>query len=92
MTYDDGQLQPRTEPGVRFAALIDEHAPVFRERAAQHDRDATFAVENIADLQASRGIAAFVPEELGGLGLRSLHDWIVAIERLGRGDSRSSPR
>lgn len=90
MTYDDGQLQPRSEPGARFAALVDEHAPVFRERAAQHDRDSTFPVENIAELQASGGIAAFVPEELGGLGLQSLHDWIVAIERLGRGDASTA--
>ena len=90
MIYDDGQLQPRTEPGARFAALIDEHTPRFRERAAQHDRDTTFPVENIADLKASRGIAAFVPEELGGLGLQSIHDWIVAIERLGRGDASTA--
>ena len=90
MTYDDGQLQPRTEPGARFAALADDHAPVFRERAAWHDRDFTLAVENIADLQASGGIAAFVPQELGGFGLQSIHDWTVAIERLGRGDASTA--
>ena len=34
------------------------------------------------------GVAgAFVPTELGGLGLQSMHDWIATIARLAHGDS-----
>ena len=34
--------------------------------------------------------AAFVPQELGGLGLRSMHDWILTIATLARGDASAA--
>jgi alkylation response protein AidB-like acyl-CoA dehydrogenase len=37
-------------------------------------------------MRRSGFIGAFVPEELGGLGLDSVHDWCAGLDRLGRGD------
>ncbi len=83
-------LEPRTETGRRFVALAEGHAESFRARAATHDAEGTFPAENFDDLKKSRGLAAFVPEELGGLGLDSVHDWAVGLERLGRGDASTA--
>ena len=49
--------------------LSDELLATVRERAAQHDRDNTFASEDIADLKAIGYHLALVPEEFGGAGL-----------------------
>lgn len=80
------ELQPATPAGIRFATLATEHAAVFRERAAAHDAAGTMPSENYDDMKRSGFIAAFVPEELGGLGLESVHDWCAGLERLARGD------
>ncbi len=61
-------LQPKTEAGRLFADRAEEHLGPFRERAREHDESSTF------DLRKSGILAAFVPEELGGLGLDSVHD------------------
>ncbi len=90
MNDADGAIQPETEAGRRFVAVAEHHAEVFRTRAAGHDRESSFPVENIDDLKRSGGIAAFVPSELGGFGLESIHDWIVAMERLARGDASTA--
>ncbi len=87
---NDWALQPRTEAGCELVAVAEGHVDAFRERAARHDLDATFPAENVDDLKASGVMAAFVPAELGGLGLDSVHDWAVAMERLGRGDASTA--
>jgi alkylation response protein AidB-like acyl-CoA dehydrogenase len=43
-------------------------APRFAGRAAAHDRDGTFPVDDFADLRLSRLFGLMVPERLGGLG------------------------
>ena len=86
----DFALQPLTESGKRFVALAEQHAADFTGRAAAHDRDGSFPVENITAMQQSGVMAACVPEELGGLGLRSLHDYLVGMSRLGRGDGSTA--
>lgn len=83
-------LEPQTETGRRFAALAEGHAPSFRARASAHDAEGSFPAENFADLKKSGGLAAFVPQELGGLGLDSVHDWAVGLERLGGGDASTA--
>jgi alkylation response protein AidB-like acyl-CoA dehydrogenase len=80
------QLQPRTKPGHRFAELAEQHAGEVAERAEEHDREGTFAVEAFEAMKASGFMAATVPEAFGGLGLDSAHDLGVGLSRLARGD------
>src|SRR5262245_3574514 len=86
----DFALQPLTPPGQRFVALTEQHATDFASRAAAHDRDGSFPFENIATMQQSGAMAACVPEALGGLGVRSVHDFMLGMSRLGRGDGSTA--
>jgi alkylation response protein AidB-like acyl-CoA dehydrogenase len=86
----DFALQPLTQPGQRFAALAERHMADFATRAAEHDRDGSFPFENIAAMQQSGAMAACVAEELGGLGVRSVHDYMLGMSRLGRGDGSTA--
>jgi len=86
----DFQLMPVTSPGVRLIRLAEQHARDFATRAEQHDRDGTFPFENVEALRKSGVMAACVPEELGGLGVDSIHDYVLAINRLGRGDGSTA--
>ena len=83
-------IQPQTDAGRRFVAAVEAHAGAFRERAAAHDRDGSFPTENFDDLKKSGALAAFVPEEFGGLGLDSVHDWTVGLSRLGSSDASTA--
>ena len=56
-------------------------------RAAEHDRDGSYPFEAIDALKAAGYFAAPVPVELGGLGVSSAHDLVVASSRLARGDA-----
>ena len=49
-----------------------------------------FFGENYVDLQLTGLTAAFVPDELGGLNLLSVHGWILAIAILGKGDGSTA--
>ncbi len=84
------ELQPGTEAGRRLVAIAEGHIESFRKRAPDHDREATFPVGNFEELQESGFAAAFVPERLGGLGLDSVRDWAIGIERLARGDASTA--
>ncbi len=80
------ELQASTEPGKRMVELAEKHAADFAVRAGEHDQDATFPFENIAAMKESGFAAAAVPKEFGGMGVSSIHDCVVAMSRLGRGD------
>jgi alkylation response protein AidB-like acyl-CoA dehydrogenase len=84
------ELTARTEPGKRLVALAETLAEQIRPAAAAHDRDATFPFESLAAVKASGYLTAAVPEELGGLGVTSVHDLVVASSRLARGDAALS--
>ena len=83
-------LQPVSEPGRQMVELAETHAADFATRADEHDHNGTFAFENIAAMKESGFAAAAVPKEFGGLGVTSVHDCIVAMNRLGRGEGATS--
>ncbi len=63
---DPAWLTPRQRELVALAAELGRSR--FAPRAAQHDRDASFPVENLRDLRDSGLLALCVPAERGGLG------------------------
>jgi len=69
---------------------IADTLPTLSADAAEGDRCNRIVENNYRMLQANGVAAAFVPRELGGLGLESMHDWIVAINRLARGDGSTA--
>jgi alkylation response protein AidB-like acyl-CoA dehydrogenase len=73
---DDGQ-----------ADLIDKArrfgARTLSARAAQHDRDATFPIENFRDMHGERLLAICIPAEDGGLGA-DFPTYCLAAAELGR--------
>jgi alkylation response protein AidB-like acyl-CoA dehydrogenase len=81
------QLTARTDPGQRLVALAEQLADELRESVAEHDRDGTFPFESLATVKKSRYLTAPIPEQLGGLGVSSVHDLFVASSRLARGDA-----
>lgn len=81
------QLEAVTEPGRRLVALAEDLALDFATRAAQHDREGSFAHENVEALRRTGYLAAPVPAECGGMGVESVHDLLVASTRLARGDA-----
>lgn len=80
------ELHSRCSPGAEFADLARKHAADFAATAQQHDKDGTFPVQNWDDLRRSGFLAGTVPAELGGLGVTSIRDIVVAVSALGRGD------
>ena len=81
------ELTAHTDAGARLVAIAQQLAEEFAARAAEHDRDGTYPFEAIDALKAADYFAAPVPVELGGLGVTSAHDLVVASSRLARGDA-----
>ena len=80
------ELKASTDAGKRMVALAEKHASDFALTAAENDLKGMFPVENIRALQKSGFAAAAVPEEFGGMGVTSIHDCVVAMNRLGRAE------
>jgi alkylation response protein AidB-like acyl-CoA dehydrogenase len=81
------ELTANTDPGRRLVAIAEELSEELAARAGEHDRDATYPFEAIDALKAAGYFAAPVPVPLGGLGVSSAHDLVVASSRLARGDA-----
>jgi alkylation response protein AidB-like acyl-CoA dehydrogenase len=81
------ELTARTAPGTDLVATAERLADDFAGRAAAHDRDGSYPFESITALRRTGYFTAPVPLELGGLGVSSVHDVIVASGRLARGDA-----
>ena len=75
----------RAERQKKFIAIAAAHAEDFKTRVAQHDRENSFAHENVAAMKASGYTNMVAPAELGGGGADIL-DEVLAQERLARGD------
>ena len=81
------ELTAHTDAGARLVATAEELSNELAARAAEHDRDGSYPFEAIDALKAAGYFAAPVPVELGGLGVSSAHDLVVASSRLARGDA-----
>jgi alkylation response protein AidB-like acyl-CoA dehydrogenase len=81
------ELTATTEPGTRLVALAEHLAVDFASRAATHDREASYPFASIEALKRAGYFAAPIPAELGGMGVTSVHDVLVAATRLARGDA-----
>jgi alkylation response protein AidB-like acyl-CoA dehydrogenase len=81
------ELTAHTDAGAGLVAVAEELSEGLAARAAEHDRDGTYPFEAIDALKAAGYFAAPVPVELGGLGVSSAHDLVVASSRLARGDA-----
>ncbi|HEY7620649.1 MAG TPA: acyl-CoA dehydrogenase family protein [Solirubrobacteraceae bacterium] len=81
------ELSAHTDAGARLVALAGGLADVLAARAGEHDRDGTYPFEAIDALKAARYFAAPIPVHLGGLGVASAHDLVLASSRLARGDA-----
>ncbi|MEQ4305370.1 acyl-CoA dehydrogenase family protein [Plantactinospora sp. B6F1] len=64
-------------------------APRFAARAAEHDRDGTFPVEDFADLRSAGLLGLMVPPELGGLGA-SFAGYAAVATELARGNGATA--
>ena len=81
------ELTAHTSAGSRLVATAEELSTELAARAAEHDRDGTYPFEAIDALKAAGYFAAPVPIDLGGLGVSSAHDLVVASSRLARGNA-----
>jgi L-evernosamine nitrososynthase len=81
------ELTAHTDAGTRLVAVAEELCEELAARAAEHDRNGSYPFEAIDALKAAGYFAAPVPVELGGLGVWSAHDLVVASSRLARGDA-----
>jgi alkylation response protein AidB-like acyl-CoA dehydrogenase len=81
------ELAAHTDTGARLVAIAEELSRELAARAAEHDRDGTYPFEAIDALKAAGFFAAPIPVVLGGFGVSSAHDLVVASSRLARGDA-----
>jgi alkylation response protein AidB-like acyl-CoA dehydrogenase len=81
------ELTAHTPTGARLVATAEELSEELAAHAAEHDRAGSFPFEAIEALKTAGYFAAPVPADLGGLGVSSAHDLVVASSRLARGDA-----
>ncbi|MFL5903127.1 MAG: acyl-CoA dehydrogenase family protein [Solirubrobacteraceae bacterium] len=81
------ELTAHTDAGTRLVAIAEDLSDELGARAAEHDRDGSYPHEAIDALKAAGYFTAPIPAELGGLGVSSAHDLVVASSRLARGDA-----
>jgi alkylation response protein AidB-like acyl-CoA dehydrogenase len=81
------ELKAKTEAGAGLVAIAERLAAEIGRNAELHDRNGSFPFESFAAVKERGFFAAPVPAELGGLGVTTLHDLVVASSRLARGDA-----
>lgn len=80
------ELRARTDAGHELVGLAESLAADLAPRAADHDREGVHPVAGVGALRESGWLTAPIPVELGGRGVESVHDLLVASARLARGE------
>jgi alkylation response protein AidB-like acyl-CoA dehydrogenase len=80
-------LTPTTMAGARLVRLAESLVEELAARAGEHDREGSFPHASIDALKRAGYLTAPIPVALGGLGVTSVHDVVVASGRLARGDA-----
>jgi alkylation response protein AidB-like acyl-CoA dehydrogenase len=86
----DFELSHMSAAGMQFTELAEKHSAEFALTADRHDRENSFPAQNWETMRGSGFLAATVPADLGGMGVTSIHDLVVAISRLARGDGSTA--
>ena len=81
------ELSARTPEGADLVASAERLADDLATGAAARDHDRSYPFEGIGALRRAGYFGAPAPKELGGLGVSSIHDAVVASGRLARGDA-----
>jgi alkylation response protein AidB-like acyl-CoA dehydrogenase len=81
------ELKAVTEPGAHLVALTERLGAEIAARAGEHDRAAAYPFASTDALRAAGYFAAPIPVALGGMGVTSVHDLLVAASRLARSDA-----
>ena len=81
------ELQASTPEGRQLVAIAEELAGSVAAEAGRHDHDGSYPFDGLDTVRRSGYLVAAVPGELGGLGVGSVHDLVVAAGRLARGDA-----
>ena len=84
------ELGATTAAGAEMVATAERLAGEFAAGALAHDRDGTFAAEHLERLRDDGFLVAPVARWLGGGGVDSVHDVLVAMSRLARGDASTT--
>ncbi|GAA2248352.1 putative acyl-CoA dehydrogenase YdbM [Streptomyces ruber] len=84
---DYGLREPRTAAGQRLLDLMGRYRPALEAESRQNDREATLPVHLFDRMRKEGVLGATVPEELGGLGVRSLHDVALALAHVAGRDA-----
>ena len=84
------ELKAKTAAGQKFVDAAERLVPLLRRNADRADREGAMSHVNFSALTEAGIPAAFVPEALGGFGLASVHDWLVAIATIARGDGSTA--
>ena len=81
------ELEANTDSGRRLVSLAEALLDELAAGAPGHDRDGSYPFESIDALKRVGYFAAPIPVALGGLGVGSAHDLVVASSRLARADA-----
>jgi alkylation response protein AidB-like acyl-CoA dehydrogenase len=84
------ELQPETPAGARLVECAESLAAPLAATAGEHDERGSYPHANVALLKAAGYFTAPIPRELGGQGVDSVHDILVASSRLARGDASTT--
>lgn len=86
----DRELQPTSDRGRLLVERIESLHDRLASNADELDRGGEYARTSI-DLLKSAGVtSSVVPSELGGMGVVSIDDFVVASNRLGRADGSTA--